>query len=172
MTLDEHDVMNLIMKKPFENYMSSAEFREHLAACESPLKPPPPTFSNGVTATKGLAVQEFRRGSKRDKTYYEDLKDDKFFNTWNRGFIATAYMHQTDLVLDEKYIPKTDAEKALFKEMQTFMYAVIEDHLKTDKDKLLVSHYELLLNAQNIYRELKKRALNSTAAQLSGDTLF
>jgi hypothetical protein len=61
MTLDEHDVMNLIMKKPFEKYMSSAEFREDLAACESPLKPPPPNVCNVVTATEGLDVQEFRR---------------------------------------------------------------------------------------------------------------
>jgi hypothetical protein len=66
--------------------MSSAEFREDLAACESPLKTPPPTVSNVVTATEGLTVQVFRRGTKRDKTHYEDLKDDKLFNTWNRGF--------------------------------------------------------------------------------------
>jgi hypothetical protein len=56
--------------------------------------------------------------------------------------------------------------------MQTFMYAVLEDHLKTDKGKSLVSHYELSRDAQSIYRELKKHALNSTAAQLSGDTLL
>jgi hypothetical protein len=62
-------------------------------------------------------------------------------------------MHQTDLVLHEKYIPKTDFEKALFKEMQTFMYAVLEEHLKTDKGKPLVSHYELSRDAQRIYRE-------------------
>jgi hypothetical protein len=148
------------MKKQFENYMSLAEFREDLAECESPLKPPPPTVSNVVTATEGLTIQEFRHGTKRDKTHYEDLKDDKFINTWNRGFIATACMHQTDLVLDEKYVPKTDAEKALFKEMQTFMYAVLEDHLKTDKGKSLVSHYELSRDSQSIYRELKKHAFN------------
>jgi hypothetical protein len=164
MTLDEHDAMNFIKKKAFEDYMSSAEFREDLAACEAPIKPPPPTVSS-VTATTGdLTVQEFRRGVKRDKTHYEDLKDDKFFNTWNRGFVATAHMHHTQLVLDETYIPKTDSEKAVFKEMQTFMYAVLEDHLKTDKGKSLAS--------QSIYRELKKHALSSTTAQLSGDTLL
>jgi hypothetical protein len=32
MTLDEHDVMNLIVNKPFENYMSSAEFSKDLTA--------------------------------------------------------------------------------------------------------------------------------------------
>jgi hypothetical protein len=104
--------------------------------------------------------------------HYEDLKDVKFFNTWNRGFIATACMHQKGLVLDENYIPKTDAEKALFREMQTFMYAVLEDHMKTDMGKSLVSHYELSRDAQSIYRDLKKHALSSTAAQLSGDTLL
>jgi hypothetical protein len=98
MTLDEHDVMNLIMKKPFESNMSSAEFHEDLYACESPCKPPPPTVSNMVTATEGLTIQEFRRGTKRDKTHYEDLKDDKLFNTWNRGFFATACMHQTRIL--------------------------------------------------------------------------
>ena len=52
------------------------------------------------------------------------------------------------------------------------MYAVLEDHLKTDKGKSLVSHYETTRDAQSIYRELKKHALSSTAAQLSGDTLL
>jgi hypothetical protein len=33
-------------------------------------------------------------------------------------------MHYTDLVLNEKYVPKNDDEKIVFKEMQIFMYAV------------------------------------------------
>jgi hypothetical protein len=74
MTLDEHDVMNLIIKKPFANYMISEEFREDIDACESPIKPPPPNVLNMVTATEGLTVQEFCCGTKRDKTHYEYLK--------------------------------------------------------------------------------------------------
>jgi hypothetical protein len=81
MTLDEDDVMNLIINKPFNSYMISAELREDLDACESPIKPPPPTVSNMVTVTEGLTVQEFFRGNKRDKTHYKDLKYDKLFNT-------------------------------------------------------------------------------------------
>jgi len=75
-------------------------------------------------------------------------------------------MHHTHLVSDEEYVPKNDTEAAIFKEMQTFMYAVLEDHLKTDKGKSLVSHYEAMRDAQSIYRDLKKHALSSTAAQL------
>jgi hypothetical protein len=51
------------------------------------------------------------------------------------------------------------------------MYAVFQ-HLKTNKRKSLVSQFEATSDAQSIYRELMKHALNSTAAQLSGDTLL
>jgi hypothetical protein len=57
-------------------------------------------------------------------------------------------------------------------EMQTFMYAVLQTHLQTDKGKSLVSQFEATRDAQSIYEELVKHALNSTAAQLSGDTLL
>jgi Cft2 family RNA processing exonuclease len=81
-------------------------------------------------------------------------------------------MHHTHLVLDETFVPKTDKEKAVFQEMQIFMYVVMEEHLKTDKGKLLVSKYEADNDAQSIYHELKKHGTSSTAAWLSGDTLM
>jgi hypothetical protein len=116
-------------------------------------------------------VQEFCCGVKRDKTHYENLKDDKYFNSWNCYFVATARMHHTDWVLNKKYVPRNDDEKFVFKEMQIFMYAVLEEHLKTSKGKSLVSQYEETHDAQSICRKLKKHALRSTASQLSGDTL-
>jgi hypothetical protein len=69
------------------------------------------------------------------------------------------------------YVPKTDEEKAVFQEMQIFMDVVMEEHLKTDKGKSLVSKYEVDNNAQSIYHELKKHGTLSTAAWLAGDTL-
>ena len=81
-------------------------------------------------------------------------------------------MHHTYRVLDESYVPKTPIEISLFQEMQTFMYAVFEEHLKTDTGKSLVCRYELTHDAQAIYKELKKHAKSSTAAQISGDTLL
>jgi hypothetical protein len=76
------------------------------------------------------------------------------------------------VVLDEHYIPPDEITKAAFKEMQIFMYAVMEEHLQMDKGKSLVSQYEEDHDAQKIYCDLKKHALGSTAAQLSGDTLL
>ena len=135
------------------------------------MTPPKPTIA---PSTDALSAQEFRRGVKRDKSHYTNLKDDKHFNSWNRGFVATAYMHHTQHVLDEHYIPDptNPTELALFTKMQVFMYAVLEEHLKTDTGKSLVSQYEETRDAQSIYRELKRHAKSSTAAQLSGDTLL
>ena len=103
-------------------------------------------------ATDEMTAQEFRRGVKRDKSHYTNLKEDKHFNSWNRGFVATAFMHHTHRVLDEHYVPKTPIEIGLFQEMQTFMYAVFEERLKIDTVKSLVSRYELAHDAQSIYK--------------------
>jgi hypothetical protein len=56
--------------------------------------------------------------------------------------------------------------------MQIVMYAVMTEHLKTEKGKLLVSQYEKDHDAQSIYHDLKKHALGSTSAWLSGDALL
>jgi hypothetical protein len=60
----------------------------------------------------------------------------------SRNFTATTHIHHTHLVLDENYVPKDDNENTVFREMQTFMYAVMADHLKKDKGKSLVIQYE------------------------------
>ena len=57
--------------------------------------------------TGDLTAQEFHRGEKRDKSHYTILKEDMHFNSWNRVFVATAFMHHTYRVLNEHYVPKT-----------------------------------------------------------------
>jgi hypothetical protein len=52
------------------------------------------------------------------------------------------------------------------------MYAVMEENLKSEKGKSLISEFEEKRDAQSVYLELKKHALGSTVAQLSWDTLL
>jgi hypothetical protein len=138
----------------------------------------PKTSSSSVVVRVGapidmLRAPEFRHGVKRDKTHYKTLKDDKHFNSWNRGFVATPHMHHTHLVLDAGYCPLNDVDVAVFKEMRTFMYALLQTHLQTDKGKPLVSHFKATRDdAQGIYQELVKHALSSTASQSSDDMLL
>jgi hypothetical protein len=67
------------------------------------------------------------RSVKRDKTQYAELKDDNYFTSWNSGFVETAHMHHTHHVLDETYAPALEINVAVFKEIQTFINAVMED---------------------------------------------
>jgi hypothetical protein len=142
-TLDEHDVMDFTNTQ-FKEYVGSPDYHDDLSMSGAPLKPSllPRGINSVATATDDLTAQEFRKGVKRDKTHYTDLKDDKSFTTWNCGFVATAHMHDTHHVLDEVYAPRSETEVSVFKEQQTFMYAVLKEHLKTDKGKSLVSQFE------------------------------
>jgi hypothetical protein len=171
--LDEHDVMDFTNTQ-FKEYVGSPDYHADLAMSGAPPKPflLPRGNSAVATATDDLSALEIRKGVRRDKTHYTDLKDDKYFTTWNRGFVATAHMHHTHQVLDEAYVPRAETEVSVFKEQQTFMYAVLGEHLKTDIGKSLVSQFEATRDAQSIYKELKKHAMSSTAAQLSRDTLL
>jgi hypothetical protein len=163
--LDEDDVMAISITR-FKEYCGSPDYHADLEAGLAPKR-----LASSVVDS-AMTPQEFLRSVKRDKTHFTSLKDNKHFNSWNRGFVATAFMHHTHLVLDENYIPTTANDITIFREIQTFMYAVLEEHLKTDKGKSLVSQFESDRDAQSIYRELKKHAKSSTAAQLSGDSLL
>jgi hypothetical protein len=163
--LDEDDVMAIPITR-FKEYCGSPDYHADLEAGLAPKR-----LASSVVDS-AMPPQEFRRSVKRDKMHYTSLKDDKHFSSWNRGFVATAFMHHTHLVLDENYIPTTANDIAIFREIQTFMYAVLEEHLKTDKGKSLVSQFESDRDAQSIYRELKNHSKSSTAVQLSGDSLL
>jgi hypothetical protein len=56
--------------------------------------------------------------------------------------------------------------------MKGFMYAVMAEHLKTDRGKSLVSQYYKDHDAQSIFKDLLKHSLGSTSAWLSGDGLL
>ena len=96
-------------RSDFLDYCGSLSCQYDMAIAEGFSTPAPPNIGkhdpNAVDSKGGLTAQEFRRGIKRDKSHYEDLKDDKYFNSWNRGFVATARMHHTYFILDEKYCP-------------------------------------------------------------------
>jgi hypothetical protein len=52
------------------------------------------------------------------------------------------------------------------------MYAVLQEHLKTNQGKSLVSQFEGTCDLQSIYQELINRPFKSTSAQFSGDILL
>ena len=117
-------------------------------------------------------VHEFRRGIKRDITYFVSLKDDAAWDNWNRTTIAQARAQDVAEVLDAKHCPADPTEKALFLEKQKYMYAVFERTLLTDKGKALVRQYQTSFDAQQIYKELSDYALQSTKATMDASNIL
>ena len=126
-----------------------------------------------TTAPKPIdLVREFKRGIKRDISQFIPLKDDGAWDNWNRATIAQAFAQDVDNVLDPSYTPSNLSERELFAEKQKYMYAVFEKTLLTDKGKALVRQYQLRFNAQQIYKELKEYALQSTKATMDASSLL
>jgi hypothetical protein len=168
-TLDNHDVLAITDTELFD-YCGSPKFHDDL---EIGLGRVDKTTTGAASVSNGeLTASEFRKGIKRDKSHYTELKDDKYFDSWNQNFVATAYTHHTQKVLDENYKPKSAAERDLFDEMQYFMFSVLQEKLKSEKGRSLVNDYENTRDAQSVYAALKKHAKESTAAHLSGDQLL
>ena len=100
--LDTDDVMR-ITKMEFNDYLGSPEYHTDLQSFSRSTAAPTAVVDEEMTA------QEFRK-MRRNKGDYHDLKDDKYFNSWNRGFVAIAFTHHTNTVLDGLYVPKTPTE--------------------------------------------------------------
>jgi hypothetical protein len=99
-TVHDADVMYGFSRTRFEEYRGLDAYNDELTGFSKPVS----ALRNGgnVFASGEITVQESRCGVRRDKPHYVDLKDDNYFNSWNRGFAATAYMHHTHLVLNKK----------------------------------------------------------------------
>jgi hypothetical protein len=53
------------------------------------------------------SADSFRRGIKKNKSDYKPFKNERYWDTWNRGFRATARTHDMKNVLDATYAPTT-----------------------------------------------------------------
>jgi hypothetical protein len=92
------------------------------------------TTISAKVATTELTLKEFCSGVKHEHTHYMDLKVDRHFNSRKYRFVAMAFTHPTQQVLNADYKSVTARETGLFKEMQICMYAVYEDKLQTNRE--------------------------------------
>ena len=117
-------------------------------------------------------LQNFIKGVKRDKTQYQEIKDERHFDNWQRSFLATVRSHRIENVFNSTYVPSTPEEKLLFQEQLKFAYTVLDATLKTDMGKALVRKYEYTFDAQKIWQEFVADARNSTKAQIASSDIL
>ena len=90
------------------------------------------------------ALNNFKKGTKRDASVYPIFKNDKYYDTFQRSFLANLKTQGLYDVADLDHDPEYGDiyEKELFKGKQSFVYSVLVTSLQTEKGRELVKEFE------------------------------
>ena len=111
------------------------------------------------------ALNNFKKGTKRDASVYPIFKNDKYYDTFQRSFLANLKAQGLYDVADPDHDPENGDtyEKELFKRKQSFVYTVLVTSLQTEKGRELVKEFEG--DARSIILKLHHYHTKSNVAQ-------
>ena len=111
------------------------------------------------------ALNNFKKGTKRDASVYPIFKNDKYYDTYQRSFLANLKAQGLYDVVDPDHDPENGDtyEKELFKRKQSFVYSVLVTSLQTEKGRELVKEFEG--DARSIILQLHHYHTKSNVAQ-------
>ena len=118
------------------------------------------------------AAAEFRKGIKRDKSHYKEIKDEKQWDDWKRSTISTVYAHGCENILSQSYVPATPDDTILFIEQQKFMYDVWVNTIRTPMGRHYVRKNEGNRDAQAVWRDYANYMRSSTRADIEIEDLM
>ena len=84
-----------------------------------------------------IALRNFKRGTKRDASAYPIFKNDLYYDTFQRSFLAIIKAQGLHDVANPDFEPDDRDQYAqeLFQENQSFVYSVLVTSLHTEKGK-------------------------------------
>ena len=110
-----------------------------------------------------LELMSFKMGIKREITAYPSLKDERYFDGFNRSLFIVAKTHECSDVLEPNYTPGIEPEEQeLFEAKQTFMFSVFNANLQTDMGKTIVRRHLANTDAQAVWKELSEHMRTSS----------
>ena len=137
---------------------SHHESQQHMTSFPSELKQPTQSESK-------IALNNFKKGTKRDASVYPIFKNDKYYDTFQRSFLANLKAQDLYDVADPDYEPESGDfyEHELFQGKQSFVYSVLVASLQTEKGRELVKEFEG--DARSIILKLHHCHTKSNVAQ-------
>ena len=137
---------------------SHYESQQHMTSSPSELKQPPQSESK-------IALNNFKKGTKRDASVYPIFKNDKYYDTFQRSFLANLKAQDLYDVADPDYDSESGDfyEQELFQGKQSFVYSVLVASLQTEKGRELVKEFEG--DARSIILKLHHHHTKSNVAQ-------
>ena len=118
-----------------------------------------PSFSTApssapIRSPMTLELASFKNLMKREASAYSVLKDEHFFDQFQRDLLITAKSHDVSEILDPSYSPgHSPEERELFEAKQVFMYKVFNESLQTDMGRTTVRKYLRSTDAQAVWKE-------------------
>ena len=112
-----------------------------------------------------IALNNFKKGTKRDASVYPIFKNDKYYDTFQRSFLANLKAQDLYDVADPDYDPESGDfyKHELFQGKQSFVYSVLVASLQTEKGRELVKEFEG--DARSIILKLHHHHTKSNVAQ-------
>ena len=137
---------------------SHYESQQHMTSSPSELKQPTQSESK-------IALNNFKKGTKRDASVYPIFKNDKYYDTFQRSFLANLKAQDLYDVADPDYDSESGDfyEQELFQGKQSFVYSVLVASLQTEKGRELVKEFEG--DARSIILKLHHHHTKSNVAQ-------
>ena len=137
---------------------SHHESQQHMTRSPSELK-------QQTQSESKIALNNFKKGTKRDASVYPIFKNDKYYDTFQRSFLANLKAQDLYDVADPDYDSESGDfyEQELFQGKQSFVYSVLVASLQTEKGRELVKEFEG--DARSIILKLHHHHTKSNVAQ-------
>ena len=125
----------------------------------------PSEFKQTTHSESQTALNNFKKGTKRDASVYPIFKNDKYYDTFQRSFLANLKAQGLYDVADPDHDPESGDiyEQELFQGKQSFVYSVLVASLQTEKGRELVKEFEG--DARSIILKLHHYHTKSNVAQ-------
>ena len=125
----------------------------------------PSEFKHTTHSESKTALNNFKKGTKRDASVYPIFKNDKYYNTFQRSFLANLKAQGLYDFADPDHEPEDGDiyETELFQAKQSFVYSVLVTSLQTEKGRELVKEFEG--DARSIIQKLHHHHTKSNVAQ-------
>ena len=138
------------------SHMSSA-VPSHMPHLRNPTSPPP------LKSPMHLELASFKKSIKREASAYSTLKDERYFDKFQRDHFITAKSHDVSEILDPTFTPgPSPEEQELFEAKQVFMYKVFNETLLTDMGRTKVRKYLKTTDAQAVWKEYSEYTTTSS----------
>ena len=107
-----------------------------------------------IRSSMNLELASFKKHIKREASAYSVLKDEHFFDKFQRDLLLTAKAHYVSEILDPCYSRGPSPEEwEIFEAKQVFMYKVFNETLQTDMGRTTVRKFLRTTDAQAVWKQ-------------------